>query len=115
MIFCPDCGTRLVLTRKMENNHSESYLICSKCNYQRKINSIKTSIIKPANQSKPEEVLVIDDEIANLHTMPTTRAECPKCSNKEAFWWMVQTRGADESTTQFFRCTQCNHTWREMA
>jgi DNA-directed RNA polymerase subunit M len=26
---------------------------------------------------------------------------------------MVQTRRADESATQFFRCTKCGHTWRE--
>jgi DNA-directed RNA polymerase subunit M len=115
MNFCPDCGMRLVLTRKTENNHSESYLACSKCNYQRRVTSIKALVIKPTEQLNPEEVLVIDGEIANLRTMPTTRVECPKCGNMEAFWWMVQTRGADESTTQFFRCTQCKNTWREMA
>jgi DNA-directed RNA polymerase subunit M len=27
-------------------------------------------------------------------------------------WWMLQTRSADEATTQFFRCTKCKHTWR---
>jgi DNA-directed RNA polymerase subunit M/transcription elongation factor TFIIS len=25
----------------------------------------------------------------------------------------VQTRGADESSTQFLRCTKCNYTFRE--
>ena len=46
-------------------------------------------------------------------TDPITDAvECPKCSNRQAFWWIVQTDSADEPSTQFFRCTKCNHTWR---
>ncbi|MCE2508324.1 MAG: RPA12/RPB9/RPC11 RNA polymerase family protein, partial [Nitrosopumilaceae archaeon] len=31
----------------------------------------------------------------------------------EAVWWMLQTRSADEPTTQFYRCTGCGHTWRD--
>jgi len=42
----------------------------------------------------------------------TDAVECPKCGNRQAFWWIVQTDSADEPSTQFFRCTKCNHTWR---
>lgn len=38
--------------------------------------------------------------------------KCPNCGNKQAFWWIGQTDSADEPITQFFRCTKCNHTWR---
>lgn len=47
------------------------------------------------------------------HALPTARVKCPKCSHKEAVWWMRQLRAADESEVRFFRCTKCNHTWRE--
>jgi DNA-directed RNA polymerase subunit M/transcription elongation factor TFIIS len=42
----------------------------------------------------------------------TDAVECPKCRNRQAFWWIVQTDSADEPSSQFFRCTKCNHTWR---
>ena len=44
--------------------------------------------------------------------LPTISAHCEKCGNGEAVWWMLQTRSADEATTQFYRCTKCGHTWR---
>lgn len=45
-------------------------------------------------------------------TLPTIKIDCEKCSHNEAVWWMLQTRGADEPTTQFYRCVKCSHTWR---
>lgn len=53
---------------------------------------------------------VVETE-AEVHAR--TEAECPKCGNKEAFAWEVQTRAADEPATRFFKCTKCERTWRE--
>ncbi len=39
--------------------------------------------------------------------------KCPKCECNLAFWWLRQLRAADESEVRFFRCTACNHTWRQ--
>jgi DNA-directed RNA polymerase, subunit M/Transcription elongation factor TFIIS len=38
---------------------------------------------------------------------------CPKCGNHEAYYWMIQTRAADEPPTRFYKCVKCGHTWRE--
>ncbi|AFU59450.1 putative DNA-directed RNA polymerase subunit M [Candidatus Nitrososphaera gargensis Ga9.2] len=51
----------------------------------------------------------------SVEALPTTNIECPQCGNGTAFWWMLQTRSADEATTQFYRCTKCSHTWRNYA
>jgi len=57
-------------------------------------------------------VAVIDKE-KDLSTEPTIAMECPKCGNSIAYVWQVQTRGADESSTQFLRCTNCGYAYRK--
>ena len=43
----------------------------------------------------------------------TVKIDCEKCHNTEGVWWTFQTRSADEPETKFYRCTKCNHTWRD--
>jgi DNA-directed RNA polymerase subunit M len=111
MEFCPDCGSRLV-PKKTEALVS---MVCSKCGYVKKdlerTNESKASgkVIKHTLQ---QQVTVIAKE-DQVNTMPTMRMECPKCGNMLVYVWQVQTRGGDEASTQFFRCTKCNHTFRE--
>ena len=53
------------------------------------------------------------EENEGKETLPTIKKECERCGNDEAVWWMLQTRSADEPTTQFYRCSKCAHTWRD--
>jgi len=109
MEFCPECGTRLIPKRKGEK---KVFLSCPKCGYEKPaetpISALRTTWRAPA-----EDIVVIGREEQKLKTLPTVMIECPKCGNNQAYVWQVQTRGADESTTQFFRCTKCNYTFRE--
>ena len=67
-----------------------------------------------ARENKTDEkIIVVGKKELKLSTMPKTKIVCEKCGNDEAYWWMVQTRSIDESTTQFYRCTNCEHTWRD--
>ncbi|MBI4163893.1 MAG: transcription factor S [Candidatus Aenigmarchaeota archaeon] len=105
MEFCDNCG--LILTVKKDGKKSS--LVCRKCGYKSK--DYKPLEIKEKVEKAPlDEVIVIEK---SEEALPKTKTNCPKCSNKEAFWWMQQTRSADEAPTLFLRCVKCKHSWRE--
>ncbi len=115
MEFCPKCGSRLIPKKGKTGKNATLVMACPKCSYKKKAPAEKieprpTKIIEPHPR---QLVAVISKEEQKLRTLPTMRVECPKCSNNLAYVWQVQTRGADESSTQFLRCTKCNYTFRE--
>ena len=112
MEFCPKCGMRLVL-EQTANGEGHVSLVCPKCDYKKQVKRWEPITSGVMDHKEQERVTVISKEQAKIRTMPITKVECPKCSNTEAYWWMVQTRSADEASTQFFRCTKCSYTWRE--
>ena len=76
------------------------------------------NIEDPLSEISEEEAksdFLVLDENDGKDVMPTIEIECEKCGNNEAVWWMLQTRSADEPTTQFYRCTKCEYTWRNYA
>ena len=108
--FCPTCDSRLVKKTKKESK--ESMLICPKCDYKKNIDltNLNSNLVKPESK---DPIVIIGKKEQKIRTLPTVRTECPKCENNLAYVWQVQTRGADESSTQFFRCTKCGYTFRE--
>jgi len=114
MEFCPKCGTRLVPSKK-KSKKAAAMLCCPKCGYKKKLSTEDASpkVAKVIQHTPQKLVVVIGKNEQKLRTMPTARIECPKCGNHLAYVWQVQTRGSDESSTQFFRCTKCGYTFRE--
>lgn len=115
MEFCPKCNSRLVPKKKKSGEKASIVLVCPKCRYKRPVVSGKvTPKIAKVIQSHPQKlVAVIGKEEQKLRTLPTLKVKCPRCGNNLAYVWQVQTRGADESSTQFLRCTKCGYTFRE--
>ncbi len=82
-------------------------MACS-CGYREK-HKISLVIKEEVKGEKNEKIAVVDKRVEIL---PKTKEDCPKCKNTEAYYWLLQTRAADEAATRFFRCVKCNHTWR---
>ena len=113
MEFCTTCGTRLAPTRKKAGRKTILLLSCPKCGYEKQATGTLATPQKIVEHNPQKLIAVIGKKEQRLRTLPTVRVECPKCGNNLAYAWQVQTRGADESSTQFFRCTKCNYTFRE--
>jgi len=60
-----------------------------------------------------DETRVVDSRLSDDGDSVRRRRECEVCGNKKAWYWLQQTRSADEPPTQFFRCTKCKRVWRE--
>ncbi|MEM2886390.1 MAG: transcription factor S [Thermoproteota archaeon] len=109
MKFCPKCDTRLVL-KKIEK---KAVLACPRpgCDYQEPASKVE-AVVSSENQNQ-EVLKILEKDVKGLHPTTHTKVVCPKCGHTKAYFWLVQTRGTDESPSQFFRCVRCNNTWRE--
>ncbi len=111
MEYCDECGSIVYPVKQ----GGDRVLKCRRCGFSKEMgakvdpNSFKIStVIQHSEKDKIEIVKMGED----LKTMPKTRAECPKCGHKEAAYWQLQTRSADEGMTTFYRCLKCKYTWR---
>ena len=100
MEFCPRCGSVLIQKRKNDG--------CARCSYSAK-GKIKIKTSEKIEEKKGVAV------VSNKHTetLPIVNEKCKKCKNDKAFFWTIQTRAGDEAETRFFKCTKCEHSWRE--
>jgi DNA-directed RNA polymerase subunit M len=85
-------------------------LACPNCG---EVTSRSDPMVQKLGTPRESVVVIGKEEEKSIPTLPTEKVSCQKCGNGEAFYWMVQTRGGDEASTQFFRCTKCGGTWRE--
>ena len=103
-IFCEKCGSILMPAK----HGGKSRMRCPRCKFSI-AKKEKITIKEKVKLKKEDQIEVVDKKI---ETLPKTKEECPKCHHDEAYYWVVQTRSADEAATQFFKCTKCMHTWR---
>jgi len=103
MMFCPKCGSMVLPKKEGKNN-----VIRCACGYT----NAEAETIEIKEEVKRKDV-ILEPASDNDEMLPITEAECPKCKNKKAYFWLVQTRAGDEPETKFLKCTKCKHTWRD--
>ncbi len=106
MEFCPECGKLL----RPKEEKKEVYLACNSCGYR--TSGEKVEEYETVEQVKEEKVegVAVNEGAPNL---PVTSAQCEKCHNDKSYYWLEQTRAADEAPTRFLQCVKCGHKWRE--
>jgi DNA-directed RNA polymerase subunit M len=98
--------------RKKKGDKFTVETVCPKCGHKKGTNKSTAAVTKSVKRPTKERITVIAKE-HQIRTLPTAKVACPKCGNNLAYTWQVQTRGGDEGSTLFFRCTKCDHTFRE--
>lgn len=107
MDFCPKCGKLM----KPEEREEGMVLVCSACGYEEVQEESDSDSYKVVREGKKKEETTVVEK--DQESLPKTNKKCPECGHGKAYWWMQQTRSADEPTTRFYRCVKCGHTWRE--
>lgn len=100
MQFCEKCGGMILVNEKK--------IACAGCGHRLK----KKPKIETTEKSGNKDFVKIIKEGAD-NTSPIVEMDCPKCKNKKAYFWTLQTRASDESETKFYKCTKCENTWRK--
>jgi len=98
------------MTPRKVNN--KSIYKCNKCGYEEEAKQSITITTK-VKHSEKERMLVIEGEEKPAGAQKIKGIVCPSCGNDEAYFWILQTRRADEPPTRFYKCTKCNKVWRE--
>ena len=109
MNFCPKCDSKLIIDKEVTDNKPKLKLVCYVCDNSLSKGSVK--IKEKISEGKPS-IKILDKTSKQLQSLPTTSASCHKCDGNTAYFWEQQTADLEQASTQFFRCTKCNHTWR---
>jgi len=110
MQFCPKCGSLMRVVRE----GSSRKLVCPRCGYVAESQNATAVTYKESIKHSPKEKTVLVAQSSETETLPKIKGViCPKCGHDEAYWWVLQTRRADEPPTRFYKCVKCHHVWRE--
>jgi DNA-directed RNA polymerase subunit M len=107
MKFCPKCGSLL----KIEEIREKRYFVCPNCRYREEAKRERMIVSERIPKDEKKKV-VLFKKGEELEQFPITKISCPSCGNNEAYWWVQQTRSADEPPTTFYKCRKCGYTWR---
>ncbi|KAI1479820.1 hypothetical protein K445DRAFT_322399 [Daldinia sp. EC12] len=109
LLFCPQCSN--ILTVSMSAEAGRNRLECRTCPYQHLIEENMYS----RRYFKRKEREDVFGGAGSWDNADKTPVQCnnSSCNGKEAAFYQIQIRSADEPMTSFFKCMTCGHRWRE--
>jgi len=113
MEFCSECASRLVPRKVSSGKQALVMLVCTKCKFKKERSAFEAKAANKVIEHSPKQLVAVIGKEEQLSILPTIHIDCPRYENNTANVWQVQTRGSDESSTQFFRCLRCGFTFRE--
>ena len=101
-MFCEKCGSML-LPKRVDG---KMVMVCSTHGA-----GSSDGKLRETSTSKIKEIHVDKDVPKEVHAI--VEHDCVKCGHKRCYFWVVQTRSADEAPTRFYKCESCGNTWKE--
>ena len=113
--FCHRCGS--VMYPRYRDGRFE--LFCPRCGYVIEVSEdeVKAYRMRSRVEHSPKDKIIVvsADRVPETAVVLKGQVRCPKCGYDEVYFWMMQTRAADEPPTRFYKCKRCGYTWREYA
>jgi len=106
--FCPRCRSMMVLAKE----GGKTIWKCPKCGYVEEANASGAKLVEKTTLNRRDDKPIVLTK-SGEEALPKVRKVCPRCGNEEAYFWVQQTRAADEPPTRFYKCTRCGYVWRE--
>ena len=104
--FCPQCGT--ILDPPDANDMVECTSCPYKCNYEEfGVTEVTTTAAPGRRQDWLKNVEDVHTDAREKHAI--IEEPCPKCDNKELYFYTMQLRSVDEGQTVFYECPKCNY------
>lgn len=105
MQFCDDCGSMMVA--------QDGEMVCQGCGESAARDEERAAEFVSTEEQSEDDVIEADMS-EDFEGKPTaTDVTCDECGHGEAWYEIRQTASADEPPTRFFRCKECQNTWRE--
>ncbi|MHA2233133.1 MAG: RPA12/RPB9/RPC11 RNA polymerase family protein [Candidatus Hodarchaeales archaeon] len=110
-LFCDYCGAVLLLS---SNQRGEKVMICVVCTFSKPLGTEDDYMIHQKIAHSARDVTMVVESDEDLNYLPIAKAMCLRCGFNQASYWqsLIEPVVAGDSTL-FFRCRQCNYTWRE--
>ena len=113
--FCEDCGELLDFEIITNNN-----VICQKCGGEKPLEKIKNHFIESVEKfelskiwmnklKKKEDILRQGQKVKKA----IIDEVCPKCGHNKLYYYVMQTRSADEGSTVFYECIKCGYKFNQ--